>query len=106
MMSMVGRPTTAATAGLWLGGVTMIRRRSSATFDRGRRDVDVMDDLETAGLAFGRLSAQFIRDKVVPELDAFRFASTAASAASRRRKRRLPMAATVAALSAADAYGR
>lgn len=24
---------------------------------------------------FGRLSAQFIRDKVVPELDAFRFAS-------------------------------
>ena len=34
-----------------------------------------MDDLETAGLAFGRLSAEFIRTKVVPELDAFRFAA-------------------------------
>ena len=34
-----------------------------------------MYDLETAGLAFGRLSAEFIRTKVVPELDAFRFAA-------------------------------
>jgi len=36
-----------------------------------------MDNEETAGLAFGKLSAEFIRTKVVPEMDAFRFATYA-----------------------------
>ena len=36
-----------------------------------------MDNEETAGIAFGRLSSEFIRTKVVPELDAFRFATYA-----------------------------
>ena len=72
-------------------------------FDRGRRfDVDVMDDLETAGLAFGRLSAQFIRDKVVPELDAFRFASYCGiSGVTKKEETLADGAATVAALSTA-----
>lgn len=39
--------------------------------------VDYMDNLETAGIAFGRLAGEFIRTKVVPELDAFRFAKYA-----------------------------
>jgi hypothetical protein len=39
--------------------------------------VDALDDIETAGMAYGRLSAEFIRTKVVPELDAFRFATYA-----------------------------
>ena len=38
------------------------------------RFVDAMDDEETAGLAFGKLSSEFIRTKVVPEMDAFRYA--------------------------------
>lgn len=47
-------------------------------FDRGRMfTVDTMDNAETAGIAFGRLSGEFIRTKVVPELDAFRFAKYA-----------------------------
>ena len=36
-----------------------------------------MDNEETAGLAFGRLSSEFIRVKVAPEQDAFRFATYA-----------------------------
>ena len=59
-------------------------------------------DLETAGLAFGRLSAQFIRDKVVPELDAFRFASYCGiSGVTKKEETLADGAATVAALSAA-----
>lgn len=50
-------------------------------YDRGRRfTVDAMDDEETAGLAFGKLASEFIRTKVVPELDAWRFASYAGKA--------------------------
>lgn len=48
-------------------------------YDRGRKfSVDAMDNTETAGLAFGRLSSEFIRTKVIPELDAVRFATYAA----------------------------
>jgi hypothetical protein len=43
-------------------------------------DVDALDDIETAGIAFGRLSGEFIRTKVVPELDAFRLATYAEKA--------------------------
>ena len=36
-----------------------------------------MDNIESAGIAFGRLSGEFLRTKVVPELDAWRLASYA-----------------------------
>lgn len=43
--------------------------------DRGRSlQVDSLDNLETFGLAWGRLSGTFQRNKVIPELDAYRFA--------------------------------
>lgn len=57
------------------GDVTLVNETVQCNFDRGRMfTVDVMDNLETAGIAFGRLAGEFIRTKVVPELDAFRFA--------------------------------
>lgn len=57
------------------GDVTLTNETVTCNFDRGRMfTVDYMDNLETAGIAFGRLSGEFIRTKVVPELDAFRFA--------------------------------
>lgn len=57
------------------GDVTLTNETVSCNFDRGRMfNVDTMDNIETAGIAFGRLSGEFIRTKVVPELDAFRFA--------------------------------
>ena len=47
-------------------------------YDRGRAfSVDAMDDEETIGISFGMLSSRFIRDKVVPEMDAYRFAKYA-----------------------------
>lgn len=56
------------------GDVTLVNETVQCNFDRGRMfTVDVMDNLETAGIAFGRLAGEFIRTKVVPELDAFRF---------------------------------
>lgn len=60
------------------GDVTLTNETVKCNFDRGRMfNVDYMDNLETAGIAFGRLSGEFIRTKVAPELDAFRFASYA-----------------------------
>lgn len=45
-------------------------------YDRGRTfQIDSMDNEETINLAFGRLGAEFVRTKVVPELDAVRFAT-------------------------------
>lgn len=47
-------------------------------YDRGRAfSVDAMDNEETIGISFGMLSSRFIRDKVVPEMDAYRFAKYA-----------------------------
>lgn len=38
---------------------------------------DYMDNIESAGIAFGRLAGEFLRTQVVPELDAYRLASYA-----------------------------
>lgn len=63
------------------GDVTLTNETVKCNFDRGRMfTVDRMDNLETAGVAFGKLSGEFIRTKVVPELDAFRFACYASAA--------------------------
>jgi hypothetical protein len=60
------------------GDVTLTNETVKCNFDRGRMfTVDTMDNQETADIAFGRLAGEFIRTKVVPELDAFRFASYA-----------------------------
>ena len=45
---------------------------------RGRKfNIDNVDNMETAGIAFGRLAGEFLRTKVVPELDAWRFSKYA-----------------------------
>ena len=46
------------------------------TQDRGRSiQVDHMDNQETFGMAFGRLAGRFQKDAIIPELDAYRFAT-------------------------------
>lgn len=48
--------------------------------ERGRSFViDRMDDEETLGMAFGTLAGEFIRTKVVPEVDAYRFSKYAST---------------------------
>lgn len=75
-MSMQGLADYSRNSGYVQGDVTLKNETVKCNFDRGRMFwVDSMDDLETAGVAFGRLAAEFIRTKVGPELDAFRFAT-------------------------------
>ena len=78
MLDMQGLGDYSRNDGYVKGDVTLKNETVKCNFDRGRMfTVDSMDDLETAGIAFGRLAGEFIRTKVVPELDAFRFASYA-----------------------------
>ena len=60
------------------GDVILKNETVKCNFDRGRMfTVDTLDNAETAGIAFGRLASEFIKVHVVPELDAFRFATYA-----------------------------
>lgn len=75
MLTMQGLADYSRNSGYVDGDVTLANETVKCNFDRGRMfNVDVMDNLETAGIAFGRLAGEFIRTKVTPELDAFRFA--------------------------------
>lgn len=63
------------------GDVVMNNETVTFNYDRGRKfNVDAMDNEETTGLAFGKLAAEFIRTKVIPEQDAFRFSIYASKA--------------------------
>lgn len=78
MLSMQGLGDYSRNSGYADGDVTLTNETVKCNFDRGRMfTVDTMDDLETAGIAFGRLASEFIRTKVAPEEDAFRFAQYA-----------------------------
>ena len=79
-LSMQGLGAYSRNSGYVSGDVTLTNETVQCNFDRGRMfTVDYMDNLETAGIAFGRLAGEFIRTKVVPELDAFRFATYAST---------------------------
>lgn len=79
-MSMQGLGDYSRSGGYVEGDVTLTNETVTYNFDRGRMfNVDTMDDMETAGVAFGRLAGEFIRTKVVPELDAFRLSSYASA---------------------------
>ena len=63
------------------GNVNLTNETVAFNYDRGRKfTIDAMDNEETAGVAFGKLSSEFIRTKVVPERDAVRFATYAGTA--------------------------
>lgn len=74
MMQMDGLGDYSRSGGYTSGDVTLTHETIKCNFDRGRMfEVDTLDELETACIAFSRLAGEFIRTKVVPELDAFRF---------------------------------
>lgn len=78
MIEMQGLGDYSRNEGYVNGDVTLTNETVKCNYDRGRKFVvDTMDNLETAGIAFGRLAGEFVRTKVVPEIDAFRFASYA-----------------------------
>lgn len=60
------------------GDVTGSWETMTLTKDRGRSfQIDRMDNEETLDMAFGTLAGEFIRTKVVPEVDAYTFAKMA-----------------------------
>lgn len=79
-MTMDGLADYSRNGGYVSGNVKITHETVQFNYDRGRKfNVDAMDNEETAGIAFGKLASEFIRTRVVPELDAFRFASYAAT---------------------------
>ncbi len=77
-LSMDGLAEYSRNDGYIKGDVSLEWETVKFNYDRGRLfEVDSMDDEETIKLAFGRLAAEFIRTKVVPEDDAFTFATLA-----------------------------
>lgn len=80
-ISMNGLADYSRSTGYVKGDVTIGYETKMCNYDRGRKfTVDAMDNEETAGIAFGKLASEFIRTKVVPEMDAFRFAKYAETA--------------------------
>jgi len=79
-MSMDGLADYSRENGYVGGDVTLTNETVTFNYERGRSfNIDAMDDEETAGIAFGQLSGEFIRTKAAPEIDAFRFAQYAAA---------------------------
>lgn len=72
--------------------------------ERGREfNIDRMDDEESLGMAFGTLASEFIRTKVVPEIDAYRFAKYASwSSISGTNAAALTSSTVLAAIDAAS----
>lgn len=84
------------------GKVDVLNETVKCDFDRGRIfNVDAMDNEETAGIAFGRLASEFVRTKVVPELDAYRFAKYASKAGKKDAAALADGSAVMAAITAA-----
>lgn len=87
------------------GNVTLTNETVTFNYDRGRKfTVDAMDDEETAGLAFGKLSSEFIRTKVSPELDAWRFAQYSGKADKKQSETLSDGAGVLVALQNAVSY--
>lgn len=77
-LSMDGLGDYDRNSGYTQGNVDLSWETVKFNYERGRKlSVDAMDDEETQNIAFGRVAGEFIRTKVVPEVDAFRFASYA-----------------------------
>ena len=77
-LAMDGLADYSRNSGYVNGDVTLNWETVQFNYERGRMfSVDNMDNEETQNIAFVRLAGEFIRTKVVPELDAFRFAKYA-----------------------------
>ena len=77
-LSMDGLGDYDRNSGYTQGNVDLTWETVKFNYERGRKfQVDNMDNEESQNIAFGRLAGEFIRTKVAPEIDAFRFATYA-----------------------------
>lgn len=68
-------------AGFVKGDISLLWETVSLKYDRSRKfNVDAMDDEESLGVVTASLMGEFVRTKVVPEVDATRFATLADNA--------------------------
>lgn len=80
-MALQGLGDYSRSSGYVAGDVTLAWETHAFSQDRGRSfQVDSQDNLETIDTAFLPLASQFIRTKVAPEIDAYRFATLAGKA--------------------------
>ena len=60
------------------GDVSLTNETKKFNYERGRKlKTDAIDNEETGGVILGNLSAEFLRTKVIPEVDAVRYATYA-----------------------------
>ena len=84
---MVGLGNYSRNGGFVRGDVTAGWRAYTPQWDRGRQFlVDRLDNAESMGMAFGTLAGEFMRTKVVPEVDAVRFATYSKAASDSMKK--------------------
>lgn len=77
-LSMVGLGTYSRTAGYPAGDITATWEALTLAASRGRGfTLDRMDNDESLGLVLGNMVRMWMREKVAPELDAYRFAKYA-----------------------------
>lgn len=95
-MTMSGLADYSRNGGYVDGDMQLTNETVKCNFDRGIMfSVDALDNTETATMAFGRLSGEFIRTRVTPELDAFRMAAYASKANVGNKAESLTSGATV-----------
>lgn len=80
-MSLIGLANHSRSGDYVAGDVTLAWETLTPSYDRSRMfTVDAMENQETIGVAFGALAGEFQRTKVIPEVDAYRFAAYAGTA--------------------------
>lgn len=82
-LALIGLGNYSKSNGYPAGDVSLSWETHTFSNDRGRRfSVDRMDDMESFGLVSARMVGEFLRNYVIPEVDAYRFAKIAQGYAS------------------------
>lgn len=90
-------------AGFVAGAITSDWETLKLTYDRGREfTVDALDDEEREALLSANLMSEFVRTKVVPEVDAIRFARLYEKAGTKKTGALTDSGATTKAVRAAE----
>ncbi|HPF55372.1 MAG TPA: hypothetical protein PLV03_02415 [Clostridiales bacterium] len=80
-LALTGLGDYSRNSGYVTGSATLTYQTVQYNYERGvRLNIDAMDNEETGGLLLGKMSSEFVRTKVAPEVDAFRFATYAGTA--------------------------
>lgn len=83
-MTLSGLADYSRNGGYVAGDENLTWQTHTFTQDRGRMfNIDTMDNIETALIAYGQLAGEFIRLHVVPELDAYRISKYATLAGTK-----------------------